>query len=78
MSIHEYQRGIEDRLIGYRVTVRKTPDSAPVIDNFELRQAAIECAQRCAAQGWRDVEVETVLEDCVGEWFYEGVLWRGA
>ena len=38
-------------------------------DVFELRQAAIECAQRCVAQGWIDVIAHTMCTDYKGESF---------
>ena len=65
---------LDTLLIGYRVTARPSFHAAPRVDHFELKQAAIECADRCAAQGWVRIGVVEVLEEC-GEQYTEPVGW---
>jgi hypothetical protein len=46
-----------------------------VVDTFDLRQVAIECARTLASKRWRGVEVFAVFQE-FGEEELEAVEWR--
>ena len=59
------------RFIGFQVSgVPPTGfHEGPIVDLYELRQAAVECAQRLHRDGWRNITCAEVNEDGWGRSF---------
>lgn len=49
--------------LGFRVSARESTDHDPVIDDFEVRASAVDCARLLHGKGWVDVRLCAIQEE---------------